>query len=87
MSVANCENGADFENNVIAVKSESGGVTHYSLVRDPSVPDLPAPTTEFRDFVRRLGEVQISTAVALGQFQRAVERTLKSTTEGTHSVE
>jgi hypothetical protein len=62
---------------VSIVESESGGVTHYRLIRDSSAPDLVSPTAEFRNFVRGLGEGQISTAVSLGQFQRAVERTLK----------
>lgn len=63
-------------------KSVSGGVTHYSLVPDSSNPSASAPTEEFRDFVRGLGEGQISAAVALGQFQRNVRQTVLSVAEG-----
>jgi hypothetical protein len=69
------------EAHVSMVESESGGVTHYSLIRDSSAPHLTSPTAEFQNFVRDSGEVQISTAVALGQFQRAIERTLRDVTD------
>ena len=69
------------EVHVSIVESESGGVTHYSLIRDSSAPGLASPTAKFQNFVRDLGEVQISTAVALGQFQRSVKRTLKGVTD------
>ena len=59
------------------VRSESGGVSHYSLIRDSSASALASPTKEFQSFVRGLSQESISTAVALGQFQRAVERTLR----------
>lgn len=61
--------------------SESGGVTHYSLIHDSSASALTSPTAGFQSFVRSLNEGPIYTAVALGQFQRVVEHKLRSVAE------
>jgi hypothetical protein len=52
----------------------SGGVSHYVL--EPTGSDLAEPTSGFRSFVDSLHYGTVSTAVALGQFQRQLQHAL-----------